>query len=53
MAASEISSGRVDAHVEWVRAGLARYSAKPQVAVFLDWSAEVLAANANVSEYRI
>src|SRR5262249_2412589 len=41
--ASEISSRRIDVQIHRARAGLAPYSANPQVAEFLDWSAQVLA----------
>ncbi|MGH3905472.1 MAG: helix-turn-helix domain-containing protein [Pseudonocardiaceae bacterium] len=49
-AGTEVSSARVDAGIDRVRAELARYSANPEVAEFLDWSAEVLATKANMSE---
>lgn len=47
--ASEVSSARVNARIERVRAELARYSANPEVAEFLAWSGDILATKANVS----
>ncbi|MGH3991914.1 MAG: hypothetical protein ACRDSN_05555, partial [Pseudonocardiaceae bacterium] len=47
--ASEVSSARVDACIDRVRAELARYSANPEVAEFLAWSADMLATKANGS----
>jgi len=51
MAAGEISSGRIDSRIDRVRVELARYSDQPQVADFLDWSADVLAVKANMSAF--
>ncbi len=44
VAASEISSSRIDARIGRVRGELARYSDQPTVTEFLDWSAETLPA---------
>ncbi len=49
VAASEISSGRIDARIDRVRVKLARYSDQPAVAEFLDWSAGVLSTKTNTS----
>ncbi|MGH3568444.1 MAG: hypothetical protein ACRDRH_20935 [Pseudonocardia sp.] len=51
--AGEVNSARIDARINTVRAELARYSDKPEVAEFLDWSATVLAAQAKMSTQRI
>jgi Helix-turn-helix domain len=49
VAASEISSSRINARIGRVRGELARYSDQPTVAEFLDWSAEILPTKANTS----
>ncbi|MGH3900280.1 MAG: hypothetical protein ACRDTA_18955 [Pseudonocardiaceae bacterium] len=49
VAASEISSSRIDARIGRVRVELARYADQPTVAEFLNWSAEVLPTRTNTS----
>ena len=49
LGASEVSSARIDASIGQVRAELARYSAQPKVAEFLDWSGQIIATKANGS----
>ncbi|MGH3939918.1 MAG: helix-turn-helix domain-containing protein [Pseudonocardiaceae bacterium] len=47
--AIDVSSARIDTRIGRVRAELARYSDRPRVAEFLDWSGQVIAMKANGS----
>ncbi|MGH3943035.1 MAG: helix-turn-helix domain-containing protein [Pseudonocardiaceae bacterium] len=51
--ASDVSSARIDARIDQLRAELVRYSDQPRVAEFLDWSSQIMGVKTNGSAPRV